>query len=243
MRYQFKQIIFSAILCCISGVAISQEQPSLRDRADEPYKRYEYSNAVPLYLKLADSRRPRLSDLEHLANSYVQMNDYEAAENWYARVIQHEDSDPENLIRYGEVLKTNGKYAEAKKQLQAYAAATGNADRVALALAGCDSAMVWMANPTLHKLRNEEINTPLSEFSAFPIGEQVYYAGEPGGVTRSMDTYGWTGNSFLRVYTANRSLDNTLSDAAMVAGDINEGQFHVGPVAAPRGIASAAPEQ
>ncbi|GGG74302.1 cell envelope biogenesis protein OmpA [Parapedobacter pyrenivorans] len=228
MRHYLKPFIFSTLLLCIGGFAFPQEQPSLRDRADELYRQYEYANAAKLYTKLVDTRQPRLQDLERLADSYLRMNDYESAENWCARVIGHEDSPAQNRLVYGDVLKANGKYAEAKEQLKAYVEATGDAASVALQIAGCDSAQVWMADPTVHKLRNEGVNTSLSEFSAFPVGGKVYYAGEPQG---NADTYGWTGNAFLRVYTADRNADNILSDAALASDDINSGKFHVGPVA------------
>ena len=232
MRYGLQQFFLIVVLLCMGGVAVSQEQPSLRDRADELYRRYEYANAAKLYTKLVDTRKPRLEDLERLATCYVQMNDYESAENWYARVVDMEGSTAGNRLRYGDVLKANGKYAEAKQQLLTYAEETGDADAVSIAIDGCDSAIVWMASPTVHKLRNEGVNTSLSEFSAFPVGDNVYYAGEPDGAMRGMDTYGWTGNSFLRVYTADRGRNNGLSNPVIATEDINNGTYHVGPVAA-----------
>ncbi|MFC7525809.1 OmpA family protein [Parapedobacter sp. GCM10030251] len=215
-------------VCPVSG----QEQLSLRDRAEQVFRKYEYANAAVLYQKLVDTDKPRLADLERLALCYAQMKDYEAAENWYARVVSMEDSDPENLIRYGEVLKLNGKYAEAKKQLVGYVSQTGDSGRVAMKLAGCDSAIIWMANPTVHRLRNEAVNTSLSEFSVFPAGDKVYYTGEPDAHMRGVGTYGWTGNSFLRVYTADRGADNGLSNAVIAVDGINNAPFHIGPVAA-----------
>ncbi len=232
MRYQLRQFFVFGVLLCLGGTAISQEQPSLRDRADELYRRYEYANAAKLYTKLVDTRKPRLEDLERLADSYWQMNDYESAENWYARVVGHDESSAGNRLAYGEVLKANGKYAEAKAQLAAFAEETGGDSAIALQIAGCDSALVWMANPTVHKLRNEGVNTSLSEFSAFPINGKVYYAGEPDGAMQGMDTYGWTGNSFLRVYTTDRAGNNGLSNPVIATDALNNGAYHVGPVAA-----------
>lgn len=224
--------ILICTLMLFAGFVAAQEQPSLRDRADELYRRYEYANAVKLYTKLVDTRKPRLQDLERLAESYWKMNDYESAENWYARVIQEADSSPENRLRYGEVLKVNGKYAEAKQQLEAYAAQGGNASSIAVQMAGCDSALRWMASPTLHRLRNEAtVNTVNSEFSAFPIGNQVYYAGEPTGES-SASTYGWTGNAFLRVYTAPLSAEGAIGTSSVAEESINNGEYHVGPVTA-----------
>src|SRR3546814_2539530 len=116
-----------------------------------------------------------------------------------------EETSANNLLIYGQVLKVNGKYAEAKRQLEAYTAKVGSSASVAAQIAGCDSALVWMAAPTLHRLRNEAaVNTANSEFSVFPSGDEVYYAGEPSSES-STQTYGWTGNAFLRIYTSPRS--------------------------------------
>src|SRR5690606_24428292 len=114
MKYQLQHFLMTAVLLLTCTVTVSQEQPSLRDRADELYRKYEYANAAALYTRLADSRRPRLADLERLADCYARMNDYEAAENWYAREVAMEGSRAENLLRYGEVLTMNAKYAEPK---------------------------------------------------------------------------------------------------------------------------------
>src|SRR5690606_29600764 len=52
------------------------------------------------------------------------------------------------------------------------------------------------------------------------------------GHMRGVGTYGWTGNPFLRVYTAERGADNGLSDAVRADEDINSTPFHMGPLAA-----------
>lgn len=230
MNKKYPGILIGALML-FACLAVAQEQPSLRDRADELYRRYEYANAVKLYTRLVDIRKPHLGDLERLAESYWKMNDYESAENWYARVVQQANSSPENLLRYGEVLKMNGKYAEAKQQLETYASQTGNAPFVAVQIAGCDSALRWMASPTLHRLQNEAaVNTVNSEFSVFPVGNQVYFTGEPVGKS-SENTYGWTGNAFLRVYTAPLSSEGNLGTPSFAGSDLNSGAYHVGPIA------------
>src|SRR5690606_20503012 len=111
-----------------SAAVYAQEQPGLRDRADQAFGRYEYANAAALYLKLADVKKPRVADVERLAYCYSQMKDYEAAENWYARAVAMEDSAPESLFQYGQALKMNGKYAEAKQQFEAYRSQKGTDD-------------------------------------------------------------------------------------------------------------------
>lgn len=229
MKNAYK-LLLTIYLLGLSFVGFTQEQPTARERADQLYLQYQYANASKLYLKLTDSKKPRLQDMERLADCYRKMNNYEDAETWYARVVAVPESKVENLIRYGEILKTNGRYDEAKKALQQYSAKTGDLKRVANDIDGCDSARVWMANPTVHKLKNEAaVNTQYAEFSAFPVGDQVYYTAEPDPKLLSK-TYGWTGNSFLRVFTATRSTDNVLSAAVIADKNINAETYHVGPV-------------
>jgi len=210
----------------------AQEQPTLRDRANQLYNEYQYAKAIPLYEKLVDSKKPRLGDLERLADSYRKMNNYGMAENWYIRVLEDSTANAVNLKRYAEVLKANGKYADAKQQFETYATKTGNREEIAIAIQGCDSAVVWMAHPTTHKLRNEAaVNTALAEFGAYTVGDKVFYSGEPDAIMFK-NIYGWTGNAFLRVYSTKRYEDNSLLQPNIDSAIFNNEPYHVGPVAA-----------
>ncbi|WP_262249966.1 OmpA family protein [Parapedobacter soli] len=74
------------------------------------------------------------------------------------------------------------------------------------------------------------MNTERSEFSAFPSGSTVYYAGEPGAEVGA-GTYGWTGESYLRVYTSSPGTGG-LTNPGLMPGAVNDGTYHIGPVAA-----------
>ena len=222
-----------SMLMLLFQVSFAQEQPSLRDRADELYSRYEFAKAVKLYARLVDTPKPRFHDMERLAESYWKMNDYESAENWYARVVQHPQSSPENRLRYGEVLKVNGKYAEAKSQLEAYANdAPHLSSYLAAQVAGCDSALWWLANPTQHKVVGEEyVNTDLSEFSPFLAGGRMYFTGEPADKSVT-EAYGWTGKAFLRIFSAPLSDGKLIGGPSLADNSFNTGEYHVGPLSA-----------
>lgn len=230
-----KNIVKVCLLGVLTGwftlsMSFAQETPGLRDRADRYYEEYQYAKAIPIYLRLADSKNPRLLDLERLADSYAKMDKYEDAENWYARIVEDAKSTPENFLAYAWVLKQNARYSEAKTALQRYAEETGDLERVVHEIAGCDSAEVWMANPTAHKLRNEAgINTERAEFGAYPIGGGVFYAGEPS-LEAGGEAYGWTGEAYLRIFTANGDASTGLSAPSLWESDLNVQPFHVGPV-------------
>ncbi|WP_207425766.1 OmpA family protein [Pedobacter sp. SYSU D00535] len=204
----------------------AQDQPGLREKADLLYQKYQYAKAVVLYNKLAEKKNPYLGDLVHLADSYRKMNDYEAAEKWYAQLVAHPKSNNEHLLAYAEVLKLNAKYSEAKQIFQRYASNTGKEqDR---AIAACDSAEKWMQSEGAYELKNEELlNTPRSEFSVFSAKDRIYYTGEPG--EEKGETYGWTGNSFLKIFSAEKT-GGKVADPVLSQEVFNQQQFHSGPL-------------
>jgi outer membrane protein OmpA-like peptidoglycan-associated protein/tetratricopeptide (TPR) repeat protein len=223
-----KYIIIVLIALTSWSSAFAQEQFNLRDRAKKFYNEYKYFQAAALFQKLVDTKNPKLEDLEHLADCYVKIKDYEAAENWYARVIAAPGSKPENLMLYGETLKNNLKYEAAKKVLQQYVATTGN--KADVEIAGCDSAMAWIANPTLHQIKNESlVNTPLANFSIFPYQGGIFFTGEPAP-NGYKDLYDRTGHPYLRIFTASKDDKNTLSNAQLDPMLYNKGEYHIGPV-------------
>jgi len=206
---------------------MSQEQPGNREKANVYYNGYEYGKAILLYQKLVDTKNPLLEDMERLAHSSYQVNDYELAVNWYARVVEDPNSAPENLLLYARSLKQIAMYHKAKAVLEQYAAKTGRRDEIALDLAGCDQAIKWLAAPRAYLLVNEEkINTPLSEFGALPIDSTLYYTGE--GSSRSA-RYSWTGNNFLRTYHI-PIYGDTQATPSQFKPFNKDNRYHVGPI-------------
>lgn len=227
MKYIF---ITFTVLVGFFGIAASQEQLSHQERADKLFYEYQYANAIPIYLKLVDSKKPELADLEHLAACYFKINDYKNAELWYAKVIEQPESAPENYLRYADVLKANSKYPEAKQAFKTYGENVGDAASTLIDIAGCDSAMLWSKEAPTYQIRNERaVNTELSEFAAFPMGDKVLYAGERDSVALRKQ-YGWTGNSYLYIYAAERGEGNTLQNPTISKEIFNDQVYHVGPL-------------
>lgn len=173
-----------ALLICAAGISETkaQEQVSKRTTAEKLYYQYEYYSASRIYEKLVDTKRPKAEDMERLATCYFNMNEYSLARNWYARIAEEGKISDQSQLNYADVLKKLGDYAAAKNQYKAYGTKTGKESEVELAIQGCDSAIVWMQKPTVHKIKNEQqINTRFSDFGTTPIGQQVLYVGEPMG--------------------------------------------------------------
>ncbi|TJZ60371.1 OmpA family protein [Sphingobacterium olei] len=231
-RYYIGSFRLLAVSLLLLGAELSlaQEQPSRRGRADLLYDKLEYANAAAAYEKLVDVKKPRTGDMERLADSYRRINAYELAENWYSRVVAQPDHKQESLLHYAEVLKKRGRYAEAGKQYRAYQEKYGSAENITRYIQGADSAVLWMKSPTLHSLKNEAaINTDLSEFSLVSTSGGVIYAGEPHGLLNNKS--GMTGQSYLKVYAADRARDGELSGPNVMGDAFNNALYHIGPVA------------
>ena len=234
MRIKNKLLAVGLILIflTVTTALVAQEQVSLRTSADRLYYQGEYFSAANIYLKLVDVKKPKTNDMEKLADCYYQIREYESAENWYARVIPTAVFSDQTHLNYIDVLRKVGNYADAKLQLQDFKGRVSRGREVDNALKGVDSALVWMANPTMHKLINQEhVNTRFSQFGGFPISNGILYSGEPDGF--QSDIAGRTGRSFLRAYSASVEQDGlTLQYPSILPEAFNNVPYHIGVIIA-----------
>lgn len=234
-RRYYKGIGILALLLALNTISTyGQEQPGRRARAEQEFLKMEYANAARSYeMIVVDDKKPHTIDIERLATSYFHINQYALAENWYAKLVEREDASPKALLQYAEVLKKQGKYAEAKVQFEAYKEKNGPSQLVDLAIAGADSAAYWMTHRTAHVIRNEQaVNTALAEFGLQPTANGAIYAAEPNSLL--MEKSGMTGQAYLKVYSAERREDASLHYPNEMAEGFNRSIYHVGPVAANR---------
>lgn len=233
MKYRLISIVllFLLLVVGVDRTLRAQDQANLRDRADKYYREFQYVQAASIYLQLSDKKNPYLHDVEKLASCYAKMNKFRDAEFWFKKVVLYPKSDPINLLNYGRILKLNSNYVHAKDVLLQYAVKTRDTQLVANEIEGCDSAQVWIEHPTnLHLYNLSNINTVRAEFSIFPLAckSAVYFVGEPE-LKLKTPKYGWTGNSFLKIYTAEVSNDSLLN-VQLADIEMNKTVFHVGPI-------------
>lgn len=227
--------VFILINSLIPPIGIQgQEQVSLRTKADRLYYQGEYYAASKVYAKLVDKKKPKHLDMERMADSYYQLKEYEVAQNWYARLIQSGNYSDEAQLKYVDVLRKIGNYTEAKKQLLSFKGRVSYTHEIERALQAADSALIWMANPTLHRLVNQEkVNTRYSQFGGFPLSNGIMYSGEPDGWSNGIA--GSTGRPFLRAYTASIEADGlTLQYPSIMPELFNDVPYHIGAIIADR---------
>src|SRR5690606_1767223 len=226
-------LIYGTLFCLAlfsNEELVGQERPSRRHRAEMYFDKLEYANAVKVYERLVDTKRPRIEDMEKLVESYPYLNRYDLAENWYDRVVVENGARQQAQLNYANALKQQGKYAEEKKQYEMYMSKYGRSPEIERQILGADSAIVWMENPTNYKLLNAEaINTPRAEFGAIAFGDGVIYAGEPTGLVSKRS--GMTGESYLRVYAGTVDEHRQITGGQVYKHAFNSSAYHVGPLA------------
>lgn len=136
--------------------------------ADEAFERQEYAVAGALYSRIINKKRNKTSIdvLQRVALCCRQIGLYDDAAFWYDKMQGRTDCPPVVFLEYGEVLKSAGKYEEAKVQLIKFKSSKTDSMRLMHSmLAGCDSAIAWKTNRLDMAMENiKELSSPGSDY-------------------------------------------------------------------------------
>ncbi|NSL89938.1 tetratricopeptide repeat protein [Chitinophaga sp. Mgbs1] len=228
-------ICFVVYACSLVPAEVAaQEQPSIGKSADVYFRREEYARAAGLYERLIKTRKGRRQAgmvKERLATSYRLYNQYDKAAYWYSQLLQDSANSATARLYYGDMLKSLGRYEEAKQQYRQYP----DQQRVALRVAGCDSATVWQSLPANVILKNEQgINSRSNDWGATPYGKEIVFVsdslrGDIWYVKGSRHRYYRNNAAFGKLYAAENG-PSGIGYSKDFSSVINNYKYHVGPV-------------
>jgi len=215
-------ITLSFMLGGMAALAQSKETAT----ADRHFNRLEYVEAADEYLKLSDKNDPYV--YRQLAESYYNVFNSKEAVKWYEKATaQGTTNDAETYYRYAQMLKAEGRYEEANKQMQKFASMAPGDQR----------AVAFKKDPDyLPKLRNQaklfdekllDINDKkYGDFGPVLTDEGTLYFTSSRNTARR--TYRGNEEPFLDIYMATYNADGTLSEPTPVS-EVNS-KWHDGPV-------------
>jgi outer membrane protein OmpA-like peptidoglycan-associated protein len=214
----------------------AQEQLSARAQADRLFDRYEYFKSLNIYLKLADADNPDKIVVERVADCYRLMNNYNQAEQWYARAVNYKGMRPADTYFYAEALLRNRKFDKAKEQYKLYFAKVDNAAVLNFKLATCDSAIAWMKKPGSYKVGTEKnINSADADWGVNYSGKTgLIFTSDrsTGDAPGSRGIYNRTGNEWLKLFNYDLKSGSTTEMQLDNTGEINlTKDYHTGPIA------------
>ena len=213
-------LVLSFVMACASLSAQNEDTKT----ADKLFNRYEYVNAAKEYLKLVDNKKSDGYVYKQLADSYYNMFNADEAAKWYAKATET-NQDGETYYRYAQMLKANGKYEEANKQMQKFASLLPNDQRAKTFQENPNYIPRLLSKDKLFDVKTTTANTDKSDFGAVLYGNSLYFTSARNA---SKKEYGWNKEPFLDIYKADYNTDGTITNAAGIT-DLNS-KFHDGPV-------------
>lgn len=168
-----------------------------------------------------------------VAECYRKQNDMMNAKSWYGRALVTGNTDPMNFYYYGQALRATGEYEKAKTVFLHYDSLSPNDRRGKIYAAYCDSAILWQTNPAEFEIKNAiALNSKQSDFGPVFYDKGIVFASDRKISTMENKKYGWTGNSFLHLFSAEPGYPddfyNDFKEPKLVSGLLNQA-YHNGP--------------
>lgn len=211
-------IILSAFIIPFIGFS----QASVK-KASNYYNNYSYPKVIE---KLEGKENLSTEAYRELAESYKIANDFAKAEACYAKVVAAPDKIAEDVYHYAQLLKMNGKYFEAQKQMDAYAV-LNNDKRAKLYAGNKNYAIDLLKDKGQFTIKNLEVNSLQQDFGAIYYKDQVVYTSSKARIKGAYRR--WNGNNlaFLDLYTGKANSESEITEAKKIS-KLNK-KYHEGP--------------
>lgn len=235
MKTTVKIALLAAFFLSYSYPGFGQAKELRQANAD--FNDLQYSKAAGEYLKaldkITDDSLQRQHALFMLAECYLMMNDPDRAEVYYADLIRegYGITRPALYLRYANILRKNGDYAQAKTYYQKYLAEDPVNQYAKLGVKSCD----WLASnkgkrAQVNIMNLESINSPYDEFAPVVFSKEfdklMITSNRPGTVGKYTDEWEGQGFSDLFVTSATGNSWNSpisFDNSGTVNSEIHEG--------------------
>ena len=207
----------------VSGILSAQNQYT--KTADKLFDRYEYVDAAKEYLKLAEGSKADNYVYKQLAESYYNVFNTKEAVKWYAKVVEQKQ-DAETYYKYAQMLKAEGNFKEADKQMQQFAQLAPNDQRAKAFVSKPNYLPELQGQSKLYDISKSDVSSDKTDFGAVLTNDNnVYFASARNTSKRNSN---FNDEPYLDIYKAIYNANGTISEA--VAVDNLNTKWHDGPV-------------
>lgn len=212
--------------CLLVSTSSLKAQTKDTKRADLLFNQFEYVEATEEYLRLVEKGNQDPYVYKQLADAYYNMFNTAEAAKWYAKVVST-PQDAETHYRYAQMLKANGKYEEANKQMAAFASKAPNDQRAKTFRENPNYLPKLLDRQKSFDVRPLDISSEKSDFGPFLANDNTLYFTSSRNKARRTD--GWNDEPYLDIYKSAFNADKTYGKPVEVA-ELNT-RWHDGPVA------------
>lgn len=215
--------LYIALSFVIASASLSAQNKDTA-KADKLVERYEYVDAAKEYLSLVEKGKGDPYVYKQLADTYYNMFNGAEAVKWYAKATETQQ-DAETYYRYAQMLKSNGKYEEANKQMQKFANLAPNDSRAKTFKENPNYIPRLLDKQKMYDVKSLDVSSDKSDFGPVLYGNEFYFTSARNGARKE---YGWNDEPFLDIYKASYNDDGTIT-AAETVNTLNS-KYHDGPV-------------
>lgn len=217
-----KKLYITLSFVIASGILSAQNKNT--KTADKLFDRYEYTEAAQEYLKLVDKDKADNYVYKQLADSYYNVFNTKEAIKWFAKLVE-EKQDAETYFQYAQMLKAEGNYAEANKQMKTFASMKPNDSRAKTFLGNQDYVSDINSQFKLFGATKSDISSDKADFGAFLTNDNTLYFASARNTSRK--EYSLNEEPYLDLYKATYNSNKTISEATTV--DNLNTKWHDGP--------------
>ena len=215
--------LYIALSFVVISITVSAQNKNTKI-ADKLFARFEYVDAVKEYQKLIENGKADPYVYKQLADANYNMFNSAEAIKWYKKATETQQ-DAETYYRYAQMLKAEGKYDDANKQMKKFAAAAPSDLRAKAFNENPNYIPSLLDKTKLFDVKSSEISSDKSDFGAVLYDNSLYFASARNGARKN---YGWTDEPFLDIYKADYNTDGTITNASPVT-ELNS-KWHDGPI-------------
>jgi len=203
MKLDKMKTLVIIIFTIMAGASFAQS--GKLKKADSYYERVAYAEAIPLYSQLLNSAVDSPELKSKLADCYYQIGNTQKAEEVFALFIDKTNSNPEDLYRYAQSLKENGKYTESDDWMNAFQSKTSD-DIRAREFADNNSYLTAINNQQPYfSVSHLSVNTEYSDFGGYPAqNDEVYFVSNRKKRVSVKRFHTFNNEKFLDLYVGKR---------------------------------------
>lgn len=215
-----------SLLSLLFIINVSFGQNKKTEKADKLFDSYQYVDAIDAYMTLVNNKQADTYVYKQLADSYYNVFNIDEASKWYAKAIETKQ-DAETYYKYAQVLKSQGNYEEANKQMDTFSKMMPNDQRAKAHLKNPNYIPQLADKSKSFDVGETNINDPKqSDFGAILTNDNILYFVSTRENSKKEDH--WSNQPYLDIYKSIRNDDGNLSNPEAVK-ELNT-VYHDGPI-------------
>jgi outer membrane protein OmpA-like peptidoglycan-associated protein len=213
------------IIALISINGIAQKKSNKEIKGDKYAFVYSFDKAIDSY---THAKKLTVDGQRSLAKSYSNIDQNIKSELAYTTLINMPGGNlPEDYYNYAMVLKANGKYDEANKQMDKFYELKPNDLRAKDYTINKTELINLAIDDSKYKIEHLSFNTAADDYGASYFKDKIVFASSGVNPKPNQKTYNWNGKPFLDMYVS--ELEGDQLKTAQIFDKSFDGKMHDGP--------------